>query len=443
MADQHLTRHGAQVISHMGEFYGGSERYGRFLSALGTQAAEAGSNCDAMFLYANDEVRTVQTAEAFIQGLAPSCTRKLRPAVAGSESLFNQGGFQTSRCGPANQDVIEALLGGPADNFKAWNDAWRYVIADIQALVKCCPDEKLCVGNATGKCTMFDIPTRFSGQYWEALTGPTHVAKFFAEYFYLAAMNNMTIALGQRELSDVVRWHQLNDAVLEVSNNQWSAKSYASTLAAHILASLEQASRGIHIPGLLHGPHAKFVYMAGHDMNILMLKHLLGLTWLLDGWPRDAPVLGGMLIFELHRSGLHADSVRTFYEAASPSQIRNASRFRDGMSKPSRAPVAVPGCPALDCPLEIFRNVVSNALQVECIHDEDLRRFVVEGAQQGAPDLGLDTAALPDSVGRRGTKVTDLTCLAFLLILMSGALVRVCRCGSSRETLSPLLGSAA
>lgn len=50
------------------------------------------------------------------------------------------------------------------------------------------------------------------------------------------------------------------------------------------------------INGLKTGPGAKFVYYAGHDINLLFLRHFLDIEWYGQGWARSQSTLGGMLV---------------------------------------------------------------------------------------------------------------------------------------------------
>ena len=71
------------------------------------------------------------------------------------------------------------------------------------------------------------------------------------------------------------------------------------------------------------------------------------MSWLIDGRRDDTPP-GGALVFELwkrHDTGEFL--VRTFYEAQTLDQMRNATPL-SLQSPPERVPVFVPGCSQAD-----------------------------------------------------------------------------------------------
>mmetsp|Transcript_28254 Transcript_28254/g.34294 ORF Transcript_28254/g.34294 Transcript_28254/m.34294 type:complete len:294 (-) Transcript_28254:84-965(-) len=240
---------------------------------------------------------------------------------------------------------------------------------------------------------MQEIPSHYAGHIWEAITGPASTAGYFASYFTLAVLNNMTIEmLHDVPISRVVDWYQLSVENFAVVDSVWSAMSWASEMAAEITASLVQASTRQAIPGLQHPPATNLVYLAGHDTNLLLLRTLLQLQWLNEGWHRNNPPPGGMLVFELHRSittpkgspeeeregegDSEEDSVKVFFEVATPEQIRDAIEFNaEEDVLPTRSEVFVPGCPAIACPLSVFKQVITDAITVHCIANPDLRRF--------------------------------------------------------------------
>jgi len=144
------------------------------------------------------------------------------------------------------------------------------------------------------------------------------------------------------------------------------------------VASMQQAATGKNIDALAHGPEASFVYMAGHDTNLVLLRTLLDLRWLAEGWHVNDPGPGGMLIFELFDKDDDSDepTVAISFQIAQPKKIRNAEKLTK-LSPPSRTTVALPGCGGLiRCPLSNFSTIVLDAVRPECVGIPLLRSWV-------------------------------------------------------------------
>ena len=62
---------------------------------------------------------------------------------------------------------------------------------------------------------------------------------------------------------------------------------------------MEQAVKGSVIQGSLGEVGDRVLIVVGHDTNISNIAGLLGISWLLDGYPPDDTPPGGALVFEL------------------------------------------------------------------------------------------------------------------------------------------------
>jgi len=91
------------------------------------------------------------------------------------------------------------------------------------------------------------------------------------------------------------------------------------------------------------------------------ISGMLHLSWFLRGYQQNDTPPGGALIFEVRQSPAGQTFIRVFYAAQSLDQMRASSQSGDAGS-PLRAPVYVPGCPALDCPMPTFDSVVGAAI---------------------------------------------------------------------------------
>lgn len=388
---QPLTDHGKLAIRRMGEYF--RLQYPALLDKVDSH----NDGCKELFFYADDCLRDFQTATEFLRGMAPECLVELNITQTDAITLFNQGNFQTKSCGLADRKTVDTLLGGEEGKYAAYNNAHSSFVADVQSVVDCCTDDKLCYDdeskltklekshrdrlNARSEdrlCTLENIPSHYTGEFWAAINGSTTLSGYFASFFTLAALNNMTpIGLhgAEKTLDEVIGWYHASSSTLEIVDNAFTSPSFVSTLASHIVASMQQAATGKDISGLMHGPATSFIYMAGHDTNLVLLRNLLGLTWLADGWHLNDPGPGGMLLFELfEENGGH--TVAMYFQISKPSQIRSGEKLSK-ISPPSRTSIALPGCGGLlRCPLSNFTSILLRAIRPECVGISDLESWV-------------------------------------------------------------------
>jgi len=94
---------------------------------------------------------------------------------------------------------------------------------------------------------------------------------------------------------------------MDLITNQFNAENFGSTLLVHMIASMQQSieqqafpiSQGTG-PQILQDYSNRFLYYAGHDINLLFLKNILRLEWETENWLSNQPNPGSMLVFELH-----------------------------------------------------------------------------------------------------------------------------------------------
>ena len=407
---QLLTDHGKVVITRMGSYF--NTYYNALLST---------QDCKDYFFYADDCTRDLQTATAFFKGLSNKCAESGgidQISTEGAKTLFNQGAVQTEQCGLPPKEEINALVGGSANNYQAYKSAHTTFVSNVQDVIACCSNTKLCKHNGAQPCTLSDITMQYTGQYYAAINGSVYLSGYFASYFMLAALNNMTLGLpsNPRKLSQVTDWYHWSSSTLNVVDGASSSPSFASTLASHVLASLQQASTGEQVDGLLHTPATKLIYMAGHDTNLVLLRTLLDLTWLANGWRRDDPSPGGMLLFELYDNGIGGHDVEIVFQVATPTQIRNAEILSES-NPPSRTPVLLPGCRTLRCPLTNFTSIVLDAIKQECVGLPKLQSYVHTLAAAAA------AAAAPTNAGHLTAPAWEFIVAAVGLVCITAAIV--------------------
>ncbi|RHY14457.1 hypothetical protein DYB25_010694, partial [Aphanomyces astaci] len=137
-------------------------------------------------------------------------------------------------------------------------------------------------------------------------------AQFLSEWFLLQSLNNMSLPPAMT-LADVVSLGVIHKVHMDLITNEFNSENFGSTLLVHLVASMQQTiqqaspvsvkSGNHHDDDDDQGPHLlqslsnKFLFYAGHDINLLFLKNL------------TAEV-------DFH--------VQAYFVAASPSQIRHA-----------------------------------------------------------------------------------------------------------------------
>jgi hypothetical protein len=114
---------------------------------------------------------------------------------------------------------------------------------------------------------------------------------------------------------------------LNLSENWEETLSCGSDLMAHIAATLLQAVDGRDRSGVFTAAQDRFVYYAGHDVNLVYLRRLLRLSWLTESWNPNQAMPGGTLLLELRSSqptaGPKAYAVKLFFASASYDQVHN------------------------------------------------------------------------------------------------------------------------
>ncbi|RHY40426.1 hypothetical protein DYB38_011512, partial [Aphanomyces astaci] len=154
---------------------------------------------------------------------------------------------------------------------------------------------------------------------------------------------------------------------MDLITNEFNSENFGSTLLVHLVASMQQTiqqaspvsvkSGNHHDDDDDQGPHLlqslsnKFLFYAGHDINLLFLKNLL----------RTAEV-------DFH--------VQAYFVAASPSQIRHAETLSPH-NHPDRVEVTIPHCSqdvvlpngtaAVRCTFTDFKQAAGLAIRQQCV----------------------------------------------------------------------------
>lgn len=377
----YLTTKGKVLASHLGRFY--RDLYaGQNLVPPSGACPQRGT----VFFHADNEERTIQTAEGlingFVQGLASAdCGIVVQVAPQPVDPLFHP---QKANVCPvdaeqAKREILEQVGGNPA----SLNERFKEPLAIIQDVLQCC--QPIACGDSAGgtaSCKLTDLPAKVEvnpAKDTVTLTGPVRVGSTVSEIFDLEYAQGMPIDhCATTKGAECVGWEQVTpdnlQAMLRVHTLYYAltqrtpaiAKAAGSNLAWQILGALEQGAMGAPRPGVLPPPQSRFVAFVGHDTNLANLGGLLGLSWHNPGFQPDDLPPAGALAFELHRvkaTGQYL--IRAFFVTETQEQMRDAIPL-SLEHPPSRVRLSIPKCGA-DCPFDIFKTLAKAALDLRCV----------------------------------------------------------------------------
>ncbi|QRN53645.1 histidine-type phosphatase [Dyella caseinilytica] len=358
----YLTPHGKQLMRIMGAWYRD------YYANAGLLPIQGCLPNNTLFVLADDEQRTLESARGLMMGFEPGCDVDIRASPKkGPQALFAHDFSQaTDEDRALAAAAVLGRIGGDPSRLALANASSLELMQ--QTLFGCQPtacDPSLVKDRKWLKNQASSIsPAQDDGLL--SIKSPLHNASTFAENFYLEYTEGMPmsdVAWGRitpAQLGQLIALHSLySDISLRTPE---VASAYASDLAEGILATLQQAA-GADISNKAIGPaKAKIVFLVGHDTNIETLAGMLDLHWLLPEQPADPTSPGGALVFELrHRKQSGQYVVRAYYVAQSMDQMRNTTTL-DRAHPPSMAPIFIPGCSdasaGYDCPLDRLSDLV-------------------------------------------------------------------------------------
>lgn len=337
----HLTANGHILEGLLGSYY--RQIYGGLLPA---------GRCGALYVWANDLERTIETGRALAETLEPGCAVDIHTIGAGkTDPLFDAVGAGVAH--PDYDLALAAVAGRVGDDPAAWAKVHR---ADLQAL------QDLLGGDAK----LADTPSAISRGRDSDLVhveGPFTRASTLSESLLMAYADGLPVdgvtggRLTEERLRDAQAAHALDlDMQLRAP---YVGKVTASYLANRLLTALQGRPDGI------GGGASPVVALIGHDGTIVELGSLLDLHWLLPGYQPGQVPPGGAMRFELWRRAADGrEVIRLSFTAQSLSQLRNRQKL-SAAQPPLSVPVFIPGCseagPSYDCPLDVFAARVGEA----------------------------------------------------------------------------------
>jgi 4-phytase/acid phosphatase len=344
----YLTEHGAHLMTLFGAF----DR-----EQLATQGLLTSSGCedaDHIRIVADSDQRTRETGKALAAGLAPGCAIAVSALSEGTPDPL----FHSLEAGVGHPDKLlatAAVSGRIGNNPLGLSEAYRPQLEALQQVLSGCNPGATCAspGKAVPQ-SIFDIQSSIApgkGDHLVELHTPLSIASTMTENLlleYTEGFEAARVGWGRvdiHKLRELLPLHTANEDITH--RTPYIARIESANLLSHILRSMEQETAGHPVMGALSKPGDRLLILVGHDTNLANLSGALGLSWLIDGRRDDTPP-GGALIFELwkrHDTGEFL--VRTFYEAQTLDQMRNATPL-SMQSPPERVPVFVPGCSQAD-----------------------------------------------------------------------------------------------
>jgi 4-phytase/acid phosphatase len=329
--------------------FGGYYRrlYGGALG-LGTSGCPSAGS---VFMWADVDERTRATGDAIVRGFAPGCPITVGHASGDNDSLFDPlPGIGVVNKAESNASILGAIGGSFAGTVQAYGAQF----ATAERILGCTP---------TTHCKQISsVPTYLTNDGdggLASLNGGLDMAGDVAENLLLEYTDgHRVVGWGRATHGDLLELMQLHILGKHLEHNRYAAQAHSSNIMAHILQTLQEGATGQTVSGTRVPTSARFVFLSGHDTQLAELQSILGISWLVKGDQLDDTPPGGALVFEVRRPTDGGEPfVRTFFVA----QSLDAMRSGHGEA-PLRAPVYVPGCPGLDCPMGTFTSVVNAAI---------------------------------------------------------------------------------
>jgi 4-phytase/acid phosphatase len=344
----YLTEHGAHLMTSFGAF----DR--ELLAAQGLLAASGCEDAQHIRIIADSDQRTRETGKALAAGLAPGCAIAVTALPEGTPDPL----FHSLEAGVGRPDKLlatAAVAGRIGNNPLGISEAYRPQLEALEQVLHGCNPGSPCVSAATAAPqSIFDIPSSIApgkGDHLVELHTPLSIGSTMAENLlleYTEGMDAANVGWGRVDIHKLRELLQLHTASEDITGRTgYIARAQSSNLLFHLLQSMEQETAGHPVAGALTKPGDRLLILVGHDTNLANISGALSLSWLIDGRRDDTPP-GGELVFELwkrHDTGEYL--VRTFYEAQTLDQMRNATPL-SLQSSPERVPVFVPGCSQAD-----------------------------------------------------------------------------------------------
>jgi 4-phytase / acid phosphatase len=339
VAPGEITPHGKEQMKLMGAYY--RERYIK----EGLLSGEPAKDAPAIYLRANADQRTIETARSLGIALAPGSDLEVHARAPGTvDPLFRAVMVPIGH--PDYELGIAAVLGrigGDLHNLEGSNRAAFDTL------------EKILVGEdghvPDGKTALLNAPANIQRGQRDNLVqinGPIRASGSMIDVLMLEYANGFPlqeVGWGRATSERIVQLLPLHSLWFDLSHGTPEcARVEGSNVTSHIVATIEQAATGIANPAAIGQVGQKMVVIAAHDTTQIHVGSNLGLTWWLPGTYRNPVLLCGALVFELReRRSDHQLFVRAYYTSPSLQQMRDLTSLSLD-HPPLTAPIFIPNC---------------------------------------------------------------------------------------------------
>lgn len=301
-----LTHHGARAVALLGDF--DRRRYRALL----------GSGCPALRAVADSDQRTVATAVAYLDRLAPHCAVEVEHQPAATrDPRFSP--FEAEPPLPADTVLAAAQAALPAGGLPALD---RDLAPQWQAIDRI-------TGCMAPACSVAARPTALAAAGGRAkLSGALALGGSFAQTLALEYADGKPMAevgWGRATLALITQLSALHAAEFAITARPPAiAKAGAAALLGEVRAALTRDTA------------PRFSLFVGHDSNLSWLGGALGAHWHVPQFAPDDPPPGGALLFERWSNGTGRYRLRVLFRSQTLDQMRN-------LAPPERAGVMPTG----------------------------------------------------------------------------------------------------
>ena len=341
-----------------------------------------------VFVYADVDERTIQTAQGYLDGLfqseaTPDCGVQVISSSKPVDPYIVT--FATGKCPidtAADLLAFNARTGGTTSLINTYSAR----LQTLQAVTQCCEPAACAIpANPTpASCSLLDLPITIATNGYVRFASGTlfDVADRVTETFQLEYAQGMPDtdcamtpesqcvgwgAIPPGGLDDMMKLHVMNMDLY--SGLPSFAQVGSSNLMWQLVGTMDQTLSGVKNAGILAPVQSKFTLFVAHDVNVASIAAFLGgVTWKAEGFQTNDPGPAGALVFELHRVKQSGQLiVRLFYVIATLDQMRNGTMLTLD-TPPQRIPLTIPACGGLiDCPYDWFKNFITAHVRQDCL----------------------------------------------------------------------------
>ena len=360
-----LTPRGNKLMTLFGSYYR------LYFADAGLLRSSGCEDTDHVYFLADAESRTRETASAMVAGMMPGCSLSVHSASDKKDPLFSPLGSGIAK--PDRALAAASILGRIGANPNALTGVYRQAFVALrEVLFGCAPDTPCPAEQQPGKRSVLNQPASVDageGDHAADVRGPLRIGSTLSEDFLLEYVNGMEgkdLGWGRLDAGKLMEILKLHAAYADLARQtSYVARIQSSNLLSHVLHSMEQAVKDSSVPGSLGKIGDRVLIVVGHDTNISNIAGLLGISWLIDGYPPDDTPPGGALVFELWQQAKGEMAVSTYYVAQSTDQMRKLAPLSLD-SPPLKSPIFVPGCSTADekmtCPWKAFEHTIESAI---------------------------------------------------------------------------------